>query len=546
MFHWRRKTVAGVLVFVMAASPSWAYAQAGASAPPPDKVDLGYVPPGALVSVATHPRRVLTSPQMEMMPIEVISALGKKEFGIDPLEIEDVMVIAEPPVQGPPGYGVVMRLTSPFSLDSLKLPPDLPLAQTELEGRPYRQAQNPMLPSFYMPDDRTLLVGTDPFLKKMLANRKSPVEGPLSRLMAKTSTSADVTALAVVGPVRPMLTGMLSQAPLPPPFEGVKRLPELIEAAKIDLTVTARPGLSLVLLAPDDSSAEELETLLNQLLDTGQQMALTRIASELKSDDPVDRAGAQYAQRIGQRIVEMFRPQRTGRMVRIAQEGDASGQVATVGMLVALLFPAVPAAREAARRAQSVNNLKQLGLAMHNYADGHGSFPPRAIFDADGKPLLSWRVELLPFLGQEPLYDQFHLDEPWDSEHNKALVNQMPPVFRNPSSPAPPGRTDYLVPAGKGSIFEGREGTPFSKITDGVSNTLLVVEVNPDAAVIWTKPDDFVYQADNPLVGLGKAHPGGFNATMGDGSVRFIPAQIDPKVFLRLLKMADGQPVGQY
>jgi prepilin-type processing-associated H-X9-DG protein len=546
MVRFRRRLVGWVLVFTMAASPTWVYAQPGAAAPPPGEPDLGYVTPESLVSLVAHPRRVLTSEQMEMLPVEVISAAGKKELGIDPLEIEQVMAVVEPPQEGPPGYGVVIRLAGPFDLGSLKLPPDLPLLDAQLEGRPYRQAPSPMLPSFYMPDDRTLMVGSDPMLRKMLANHKSPVDGPLSRLMAKTATASDLTAIVVVEPVRPMLIDELSQAPLPPPLEGVKRLPELIDAAKIDLTVTGRAGVSLVLLSPDDSSAEELETLLNQFLDMGQQMAMAQVAQQMQSDDPVEQASAQYAERMSRRMIEMFRPQRTGRMLRIAHETGGASQMATVGILVALLLPAVQAAREAARRSQSSNNLKQLALAMHNYADANGNFPPRATFDAEGKPLLSWRVQLLPYLDQQALYQQFHLDEPWDSDHNKQFIEQVPDVFRNPSSPTPPGMADYLVPTGKGSIFEGKEGTPFSKITDGTSNTLLILETIPGSAVIWTKPDDFDFDPSDPLAGLGTAHPGGFNAAMADGAVRFLAATVDPQVFLRLLMMADGEVVGQF
>ena len=549
MVNFRRRVVGWILMVTMVASPSWVYAQQGlttAPALPATKLDLSYVTPGAALAVVAHPRRVLTSPEMEMLPIEVISAAGKKELGIDPMDVEQVMAIVEPPQAGPPGYGVVVRLAKPYRLDTLKLPLDLPLADAQLEGRPYRQSQSPMMPGFYMPDDQTLLVATDLFLKKMLANQKTPAEGPLSRLMAKTDTSADALAVAVVEPIRPMVSAELAQAPLPPPLESVKRLPELIDAAKLDLVVTGRSSVSLVLLSPTEAAAEELQGLLNQLMDVGQQMALAQITSEMTSDDPVEKAGAQYVQRITRRMFEMFRPQRSGRMLRVAQDGGATSQTATIGILVALLLPAVQAAREAARRAQSSNNLKQIALAMLNYHDIHKEFPPRANFGDDGKPLLSWRVHILPFIEQQRLYKQFHLDEPWDSEHNKQLIDQMPPIYRNPSSSPSANMATYLVPAGKGSIFEGQEGTSFAKIADGTSNTLLVLEVNEDAAVVWTKPDDLEYDADDPLAGLGKAHPGGFNAALADGSVRFISITIDPQLFLRLLTMADGQPVGQF
>lgn len=185
--------------------------------------------------------------------------------------------------------------------------------------------------------------------------------------------------------------------------------------------------------------------------------------------------------------------------------------MAASGIAVALLLPAVQKAREAARRSQSANNLKLLGLTMHNYLDLNKRFPARASFDSQGKSLLSWRVHLLPFLEQENLYREFHLDEPWDSPHNRKLIPRMPSVYQNPSAPAKPGMAHYVGLVGKGTFFEGTKGRLPIDVTDGFSNTLMLVEVNPDRGVIWTKPDDLPFDPDNPLAGLGKTHdPQGF------------------------------------
>src|SRR5438477_2970944 len=107
--------------------------------------------------------------------------------------------------------------------------------------------------------------------------------------------------------------------------------------------------------------------------------------------------------------------------------------IAIIAVLIALLLPAVQSAREAARRAQCVHNLKQIGLAMHNYRSANDAFPMPAITDKNGKPLLSWRVAILPFIEQGELYNKFHTDEPWDSPHNKALLKEMPPTYLCPS-----------------------------------------------------------------------------------------------------------------
>jgi len=93
------------------------------------------------------------------------------------------------------------------------------------------------------------------------------------------------------------------------------------------------------------------------------------------------------------------------------------------------MLPAVESAREAARRAQCTNNLKQIALAMHEYHDMNNTFPAPAIADKQGKPLLSWRVAILPYLDQKPLYSKFKLDEPWDGPNNKALLKEMPSTY---------------------------------------------------------------------------------------------------------------------
>ena len=101
----------------------------------------------------------------------------------------------------------------------------------------------------------------------------------------------------------------------------------------------------------------------------------------------------------------------------------------------------------------SMNNLKQIALALHNYHAAMGSFPATASMSKDGKPLLSWRVHILPYLEQDNLFKQFKLDEPWDSEHNKALIAKMPDIYRSPAQKVGDGKTTYLAPMGKNTVI---------------------------------------------------------------------------------------------
>jgi prepilin-type processing-associated H-X9-DG protein len=194
-------------------------------------------------------------------------------------------------------------------------------------------------------------------------------------------------------------------------------------------------------------------------------------------------------------------------------------------------------------RIRSANNLRQIGQAIHNYLDHHGQFPPPAILSKDGKALLSWRVAILPWLQQDALYQAFKLDEPWDSEHNKKLLAQMPPVY------APLGgdtednsSTFYRVFVGKGTIFDPTvKKVTVASVSDGCSNTLMVVEAGQ--AVAWTKPEDLSYDPEKRLAPLGGMFKGGFNILMADGSAHFIKADFDEKKLRLLITRDDGQPI---
>ena len=189
------------------------------------------------------------------------------------------------------------------------------------------------------------------------------------------------------------------------------------------------------------------------------------------------------------------------------------------GFGIALMLPAVQAAREAARRAQCINNMKQVGLALHNYHDAYRSFPPAYIPDEDGRPMHSWRVLLLPYLEQQFLYDQYRFDEPWDSPHNRALADLMPGVYRCPSSPvAGETITTYAMAVGPDAFSPGPDGRAAEDFPDGLSQTIAVVEM-AHAEIHWMEPRDWdTTGPEQP----GSYHPGVYNVLYGDGRVQSV------------------------
>ncbi|MCA9039777.1 MAG: DUF1559 domain-containing protein [Planctomycetaceae bacterium] len=174
---------------------------------------------------------------------------------------------------------------------------------------------------------------------------------------------------------------------------------------------------------------------------------------------------------------------------------------------------------------KTVNSLKQIAIAFHSYHDIASHFYPSANFsEKDKKPLLSWRVHMLPFMGEQKLYEEFHLDEPWDSEHNKQLIAKIPKIFQPDNAELiKEGKTRLVGPLGERAFFSGKDQKlRFRDFTDGVSNTVMIVEADDKHAVIWTKPDDLAIDLEKAHAGLHKHSPGGYQMLFVDGSVHFI------------------------
>jgi hypothetical protein len=219
----------------------------------------------------------------------------------------------------------------------------------------------------------------------------------------------------------------------------------------------------------------------------------------------------------------------------------ATGYVGMSAVAAGLALPAVQKVRQASARAQSSNNLKQIGLAMHNYHDATGSFPPASLVDKKGKKLLSWRVLILPYIEQDNLYRQFKLDEPWDSEHNKKLIPLMPKTYADPQMPAEPGKTYYKVFVGKDAGFDWIKTRKFADFPDGLSNTIMAASAGDP--VIWTKPDDFEFDADKGPPDLSKPFPTPL-ILLFDGSVRTLSPKVSKETLKRLIMRNDGMVIG--
>jgi hypothetical protein len=182
---------------------------------------------------------------------------------------------------------------------------------------------------------------------------------------------------------------------------------------------------------------------------------------------------------------------------------------------------------------------------MYSYHDKHGHLPPAVVYGPDGQALYSWRVLLLPHVEEESLYQEFHLDEPWDSPHNLRLLPRMPTVYALPGSKkslVPDYHTICHVFVGQGTPFEGREGLRIPQaFPNGSSNTLLIVEAGKP--VPWTKPEELVYDPEGPLPDLRCVFKDGFRACLADGSSRFVDKETNEAILRGAIASNGSKPL---
>jgi prepilin-type processing-associated H-X9-DG protein len=221
--------------------------------------------------------------------------------------------------------------------------------------------------------------------------------------------------------------------------------------------------------------------------------------------------------------------------------------------LVTFMSRAVWHASEAARLAECTGHLKQIAMALHNYHQVYGVFPPAYIADEHGKPMHSWRVLILPYMGSDTLYAQYDFSEPWDGPNNITLLGQMPNSFDCPSrlrGRALSTSTNYAVVSGQGTMFPGAKSIRLDEVVDGADNTLMVVEVS-NAQIPWTKPEDLdlgtmslgINDEKRPSISSPHRHRKGVNVAFSDGSCWFLPESTTADRLRSMLTIAGGEPV---
>ncbi len=490
--------------------------------------------------------------------IKALTAFEKQVYP-SPSTIERATVVVLAPKEGARGEPIIVgivRFTEAFDSDKIvKL--YVPNAVTAKANGKTLYGDKESGLGIHFPDDKHLIIGPAEAVEAFISRPPVLKGGITSALQTAASGMTFVAAVNV------------RAIPIPP--QAFKDVPEnlqpLLKAERIVLTLDMKPADPVLTLragyAGETAIAEAEEALKAAAI-----MAKAALGPPRQQFENTLYGKADAGPRPVKELPELF-----GALVGLGGmnqlelllnkppiKRDGNDLMATVTIpkevtqmtllsapvAIGLLLPAVQKVREAAGRAQGQNNLKQIALAFHNYHDTYGKMPTD-IYSKDGKPLLSWRVAILPYIEQDQLYRQFKLDEPWDSDHNKKFSAMAIKVYMVPNAHNPvAGKTYYQgFVSKKGamprSVFseDSTVKSTFANITDGSSNTIMVAEAAE--AVDWSKPADMPFDMKKPLPKLGGHSAGGFNVVMCDGSVRFIRDTINPKMLLAAITIDGGE-----
>ncbi len=488
-----------------------------------------------------HPRQMLHhQPLAGESRAWLDAAAADLGFTLDDLDQVCFLVgppdLAEPKSAAPFATGWVFRFATPAGQQGMlkRFLGEAHSKQTTYQGHVYyKDERAPVV--LCAPDKTTVLLVPERSVKKALGGA-TPRSELLLRLGA-VQDRPDVVGAVDAKPLRPLLRRFtLSDEAKNPAYAWAHQLSDAVhhlDEATLTVDLADETLARLTMDAEDSESAQRLEEMAQ-----GYRGAAALVLSALRGQWVRGEDGKGYAPlfALGRETLAGITTSRQVRQVVVEAPAPAA-----LADLPQTLEAALVAATRGAARQERVRRLQMIGLALHNYHVVKGSFPLAASRDVAGRPLLSWRVHLLPWLGETELYQKFRLDQPWDSPHNRALIAHMPAVFHTPGA-AQDGRTRMVAPMAPGTPLAASRPVALNDFTDGPDQTILLVECGPDRSVPWTQPEDMPVDLNDPLAALGSVDKEGFLSLYGDGRVEIIRPVIAAHALKALFTHAGGEP----
>jgi len=509
--------------------------------------DLSYLPSQSPLVLGV--RAVDLNALPEIKPLMVLLS-EQFPFKVAPADVEQFLAFWLPMVDGPaasaPGQGrgtgvvpgFVIRTRQPqewkrVTADLIQDPEEV-----ALEGRSYVRPRSPSVGlSYFAPDAKTIVVSDENVLRGIIKTKPNPDSKHAWSRVWKSVERGQV-AVAVDSS---WLRLMVHRAP---DADAIARYASLWDKSRaFALGIEASQGLRMEGQA-DCDSVEDAERVAGTV-DAAVIDGLNRLENlRERPRNPGNEVASMPL--VLANVLEplLLEPLLKAARVRVEKMGGdhtvrfESTVDVKPGRVVREILRTVPSVR-LARNSQSMNNLKQIAVAMLTIHAASGKFPPAVLMGPDGKTPYSWRVAILPYIQREDLYKQYHFDEPWDGPHNRKLIDQIPEIYHFPEADDKATNSSYFVLTGPGTLFADPNGTGMQSILDGTSVTFMVVEARRN--IPWTKPEDIPFDQKGPAPKLGGYTSGGGNAAFSDGAVRFVADTVKPQVLKALSTIAGGE-----
>jgi len=545
-------------------------------------LDPAYIPAECFAAVLVHVSRAGDSAMVKSVlehPEFAPQLEELQQMGMDPLKIERVIVAVrasetlEAIEEAAPS--IILRTTEPGDgkqvLAILRMmisgeePGELP--EVTCAGKTCLQLSESPSVVAHVADDRTILLSDETGMNQMLSAGEA--KSPLLDRLRRIDLECDAAVVVALNPIREMIAEPLGEAKQMleeqmPPLAAAAALPDRIKTLALSLDLSGETLLALTFEGNTEDDAGAVEDVLNGLVETGKAMARQVADGAPPGAEPFTAMGTQAADSL---VVT-----KSGAEVVVSVKRPAGLDEFDAAEVLEMMFAG--GGGDAKLAAAEMQDLHELGTAMMMYSTvNNGSFPPGAITDANGKPLLSWRVALMPYLDDQPsadLYKKVPLTEPWDGPNNVHLAKLMyiPPVFASQADREPleayradraaaladpdlkqrlmsPAKTRFLVFSGEGAPFGGPSGVSHADITDGSSRTIMIVKAPEDRGVPWTKPQDLpMPDASDPEATLFDLFGGPLFAVFFDGHVEELPEDLPVSELKAMITHQGGEVVG--
>lgn len=510
--------------------------------------DLRFVESRTAVAVITRPARIVNHPLVKKLAEKsqtigggrssVVDELGKMlhlaDCGLKPSQVDQATIVFSDPRQ-PSQVAVVLRTDEDAWLESDDSNATFKKQFGELEPISFRGEQVLIQKGnedryWYIADSKTIVWTLDIHSMRRAIVAKNGPENLKWVSSWRQHANDSVSFYAAAEPIHAM-TGFLGGDPV---FDLVSPILEETNFAVGGFKADGNLSATITAGFDDAQTATEMAEVVTGL----KALTLLMLKRDIESFP-------KESQQLGRLAMQAL-----GEMKITSKDQTALATTSVKGgeELLAMATPVLKRQNKLAISTDSMNNIRQLGLAMHNYESAFQAFPPPVLYSRHGKAY-SWRIALLPFLERNDLYDQYRFDEEWNSPHNRLVTSSMPDVFRHPLSDENSTNSDYFVVTGDETIFpkikaiaEGKasvKGTGFGQITDGSSNTILLVEAKRNTH--WAKPEDIPYQSGETLKDLGGFQKESFVVALADGSTQVCSAKVGKLTLEIFLRKADGQ-----